>query len=76
MQHAAFVQALYDTTLGLLEEALVLWPGINVRMHYVDKLLSANRANGLNPPPALLTGLHILNRILEIQVQALITSLT
>ena len=50
------LQGLYDTTLALLEQALHLWPGTNVRMHYVDKLLSANKAQQLNPPPALLTG--------------------
>ena len=66
--HSSQAQALYETTLGLLEEALQLWPGVNVRMHYVDKLLSANRANNLNPPPALLTGLHILTRVLDTQV--------
>ena len=65
------LQALYDTTLDLLEDALRLWPGVNVRMHYVDKLLAANRANKLNPPPALLTGLHIMTRIQDTQVMAL-----
>ena len=67
-QGLASAQALYETTLDLLEEALRLWPGVNVRMHYVDKLLAANRANSLNPPPALLTGLHIMTRIQDTQV--------
>ena len=62
------VQPLYDATLGLLEQALHLWPGTNVRMHYVDKLLTANKAQQLNPPPALLTGLHVMSLVLEIQV--------
>ena len=61
-------QGLYDTTLALLEQALRLWPGTHVRMHYVDKLLSANKAQQLNPPPALLTGLHVMSLVLSIQV--------
>ena len=63
------LQGLYDTTLALLEQALHLWPGTNVRMHYVDKLLSANKAQQLNPPPALLTGLHVMSLVLTIQVR-------
>lgn len=61
---------LYQHTLGVLSEALALWPGVPVRVHYIDKLLTANQHAHLDPPPALLTGLQVMRRVLDAQVRA------
>ena len=68
------MQLLYQHTLGVLSEGLALWPGIPVRVHYIDKLLSANQQQNLDPPPALLTGLQVMRRVLDAQVYALFSS--
>lgn len=65
-------QVLYKHTLGVLSEALALWPGAPVRVHYIDKLLTANQQANLNPPPALLTGLQVMRRVLDAQVLLLL----
>ncbi len=51
------VQGLHRHTLGLLSDALALWPNVPVKIHFLNKLLDTNIAQGtLDPPPALVTG--------------------
>ena len=50
------VAALFQHTLRLLSQARTLWPSAPLKLHYMDKLLAANTAANLDPPPALLTG--------------------
>ena len=50
------VAALFQHTLRLLSQARMLWPSAPLKLHYMDKLLAANTAANLDPPPALLTG--------------------
>lgn len=66
----SWAQVLYKHTLGVLSDALALWPGVPVRVHYIDKLLSANQQQTVDPPPALLTGLQVMRRVLDAQVQS------
>ena len=68
---AYILQVLYQHTLGVLSDALALWPGVPVRVHYIDKLLSANQQQTVDPPPALLTGLQVMRRVLDAQVKPL-----
>ena len=53
----------------VLTDALQIWPGACIKMNYVPKLLQANTQMQLDPPPALVTGLDILQRVMEVQPQ-------
>ena len=53
----------------VLTEALQIWPSASIKMNYVAKLLQANTSLQLDPPPALVTGLDILQRVMEVQPQ-------
>ena len=49
----SLVQGLHRHTLGLLSDALALWPNVPVKIHFLNKLLDTNIAQGtLDPPPA------------------------
>ncbi len=63
------VQALQKHAMFVLTDALQIWPGACIKMNYVPKLLQANTQMQLDPPPALVTGLDILQRVMEVQPQ-------
>jgi hypothetical protein len=49
-------------------------PQTQVKINYIDKLLAANKAANLEPLPALVTGLDIINRQLAAQPPAVVIS--
>jgi hypothetical protein len=48
--------SLHRHTLGLLSDALALWPSVPVKITFLNKLLDANLAQNVDPPPTLVTG--------------------
>ncbi|KAK9813301.1 hypothetical protein WJX72_012102 [[Myrmecia] bisecta] len=70
-------QLLHDMqrhTLELLSEAIALWPASQTRMAYLDKLLASQPPGLAAPPPAVITGLEIMNRLMEAQAHAFVLS--
>ncbi|BDA47386.1 probable transcription-associated protein 1 [Coccomyxa sp. Obi] len=58
---------LHKHTLTLFGEALALWPNVPVKINFINKLLESNIAHNLDPPPALVTGLKLMQRALAVQ---------
>ena len=56
----ADLRALAPRARATFAAALALWPGAPPRLHFVDKLVAAGAAAGLDPPPALAPGLDVL----------------
>ena len=50
--------ALLKHSLSLLDDALVLWPSIPVKMNFLNRMLETNLQQNLDPPPSLIIGDH------------------
>ena len=48
--------ALLKHSLGLLDDALVLWPSIPVKMNFLNRMLETNLQQNVDPPPSLIIG--------------------
>ena len=48
--------ALLKHSLGLLDDALVLWPAIPVKMNFLNRMLETNLQQNVDPPPSLIIG--------------------
>ena len=57
------LQLMHKHTLAVLSDALTLWPTALVKLHYIEKLLTANLAANMDPPPALVTGLQVMSEV-------------
>jgi len=58
----------------LLHEALCMWPHVTVKMPYLEKLLQANKQAGMDPAPALINGLQVIDQLLAVNPQGCITN--
>jgi transformation/transcription domain-associated protein len=60
--------AMYKQALDLLAQALDVWPNVNVKFNYLEKLLSnLTPSQSKDPARALVQGLDIMNKVLEKQ---------
>lgn len=65
-------QALLSHTKAVLSKALCIWPSAAVRVNYINKLLQNNAHHNLDPPPTLLTGLDVMETLVELQPQKMV----
>lgn len=61
------MQALLTHTKAVLSKALRIWPSAAVKVNYISKLLQNNAHHNLDPPPTLLTGLDVMDTLVEFQ---------
>ena len=50
---------IHKHTLSVLRDALALWPQAPVKLHYIEKLITSNLQQNVDPPPAVVTGLQV-----------------
>jgi hypothetical protein len=50
-----------------------MWPNAGVKMNYLEKLLQSNTQSGMDPPPALVNGLQVMDQLLAANPQACVT---
>ena len=66
------LQALLTHTKSVLSSALKVWPNAAVKVNYISKLLSNSAHNNIDPPPTLLTGLDVMNTLVDLQPEKMV----
>lgn len=59
-------------TKSVLSSALKVWPSAAVKVNYISKLLSNSAHNNIDPPPTLLTGLDVMNTLVDLQPEKMV----
>ena len=66
------MQALLAHTKTVLSSALKVWPQAAVKVNYISKLLANGAQHNIDPPPTLLTGLDVMNTLVELQPEKMV----